>query len=113
MLTQIEREDQNVTACGDGLRRHKLARLAEEAHEQAGLLAQEGLAQLLACDVRTVRRDIQHLKAKAGVNVPKTGGEPALRSQRIGGRQVKPHAGLLWGDEVRHSGFMLFTRELP
>jgi hypothetical protein len=53
--------------------RHKLARLAEEAREQGGLLTQEDLAQLLACDVRTVRRDIQHLKAHSGVIVPTRG----------------------------------------
>ena len=73
VLTLIEREDQRVPGGADGLRRHKLARLAEEAREQGGLLTQEDLAQLLACDVRTVRRDIAHLKAKSGVIVPTRG----------------------------------------
>jgi hypothetical protein len=73
VLTLLEREDQKVPGGADGLRRHKLARLAEEAREQGGLLTQEDLAQLLACDVRTVRRDIAHLKAKSGVIVPTRG----------------------------------------
>ena len=73
VLTLIDREDQKVVGGADGLRRHKLARLAEEAREQGGLLTQEDLAQLLACDVRTVRRDIQHLKTKSGVIVPTRG----------------------------------------
>jgi len=54
------------------LRRQKVARLAEEAKEQGGLLTQEDLAQLLCCDVRTIRRDIQALKA-TGVIIPTRG----------------------------------------
>jgi DeoR/GlpR family transcriptional regulator of sugar metabolism len=40
------------------LRRHRLGRLCEEACDQGGLLTQEDLAQILSCDSRTVRRDI-------------------------------------------------------
>jgi len=43
----------------DGLRRHCILRLTEEAREQGGLLSQEDLARLLHCDVRTVRRDVR------------------------------------------------------
>lgn len=42
----------------DGLRRHCILRLTEEAREQNGLLTQEDLARLLHCDVRTIRRDV-------------------------------------------------------
>jgi hypothetical protein len=74
VLTLIDPDDHKVPGGADGLRRHKLARLAEEAREQGGLLTQEDLAQLLACDVRTVRRDLAHLKARCSVIVP-TGGQ--------------------------------------
>lgn len=46
----------------DGLRRHCILRLTEEAREQDGLLTQEDLAQLLFCDVRTIRRDIKEFR---------------------------------------------------
>jgi len=42
----------------NGLRRHCILRLTEEAREQGGLLTQEDLARLLHCDVRTIRRDV-------------------------------------------------------
>lgn len=45
------------------LRRQRLARLTEEAREQGGLLSQEDLAQLLGCNVRTVRRDVAEFRA--------------------------------------------------
>lgn len=48
----------------DGLRRHCVLRLTEEAREQDGLLTQEDLAQLLFCDVRTIRRDIKEFREK-------------------------------------------------
>lgn len=44
------------------LRRRRLVRISEEAKEQGGYLTQEDLSQLLMCDVRTIRRDIQKLK---------------------------------------------------
>jgi DNA-binding CsgD family transcriptional regulator len=37
-------------------------RITEQAREQAGLLSQEDLAQILMCDVRTIRRDIKDLR---------------------------------------------------
>lgn len=42
----------------DGLRRHCILRLTEEAREQGGLLSQEDIARLLHCHVRTIRRDV-------------------------------------------------------
>jgi hypothetical protein len=54
------------------LRQHRVGRLCEEAREQGGLLTQEDLAQLLGCDVRTIRRDIAALKA-LGIHVPTRG----------------------------------------
>lgn len=44
------------------LRRRRLARITEEAKEQGGYLSQEDLAEILMCDVRTIRRDIRALK---------------------------------------------------
>lgn len=73
VLTVLATDDPKTPGGAVGLRRHKLARLAEEAREQGGLLTQEDLAQLLACDVRTVRRDIQYLKKYQGVIVPTRG----------------------------------------
>lgn len=46
------------------LRQRKLQRLTEEAREQGGLLTQEDLAQLLASDVRTIRRDVTELRER-------------------------------------------------
>lgn len=40
----------------------RLLRISEEAREQDGLLTQEDLAQILTCDVRTIRRDIAQLQ---------------------------------------------------
>ena len=48
----------------EGLRRHCIVRLTEEAREQDGLLTQEDLARLLHCDVRTVRRDVAAFREK-------------------------------------------------
>ena len=48
----------------DGLRRHCILRLTEEAREQDGLLTQEDLARLLHCDVRTIRRDVAAFREK-------------------------------------------------
>jgi hypothetical protein len=63
VLTLIDKEDSQIKGGAMALRQHRLARLAEEAKEQGGLLTQEDLAQLLCCDVRTIRRDIHSLKA--------------------------------------------------
>lgn len=46
------------------LRQKKMMRITEEARDQGGLLSQEDLAQILSCDVRTVRRDVGELKRK-------------------------------------------------
>ncbi len=54
------------------LRRSKLMRIAEEAREQGGILTQEDLGVLLACDERTVRRDIKDLRTQ-GIHVPTRG----------------------------------------
>lgn len=50
----------------------RLMRISEEARSQGGLLTQEDLAQLLMCDVRTIRRDIADLK-KDGIVIPTRG----------------------------------------
>jgi hypothetical protein len=54
------------------LRRSKLMRIAEEAREQGGVLTQEDLGVLLACDERTIRRDIKVLRG-TGIHVPTRG----------------------------------------
>jgi len=54
------------------LRQSKLMRIAEEAREQGGVLTQEDLGVLLACDERTIRRDIKVLRGK-GIHVPTRG----------------------------------------
>ncbi len=54
------------------LRHFRIGRLCEEAREQGGLLTQEDLAQLLFCDARTIRRDIQALK-KLDIHIPTRG----------------------------------------
>lgn len=46
------------------IRRRRLMRITEQAREQEGLLSQEDLAQILMCDVRTIRRDIKDLRGK-------------------------------------------------
>lgn len=48
----------------DGLRRHCILRMTEEAREQDGLMTQEDLARLLHCDVRTIRRDVKHFRER-------------------------------------------------
>jgi hypothetical protein len=50
----------------------RLMRISEEARVQSGLLTQEDLAQLLMCDVRTIRRDISELK-KSSIVIPTRG----------------------------------------
>jgi hypothetical protein len=48
----------------EGLRRGRILRIVDEALEQNGVLTQEDLAQVLAVDVRTIRRDVRALKAE-------------------------------------------------
>lgn len=59
-------EDAEVSAeqGREALRRGRILRLIEEALEQGGVLTQEDLAQVLSVDVRTIRRDVQKLKAE-------------------------------------------------
>lgn len=55
-----------------GMRRHKLIRLAREAYDQAGLLTQHDLALLLTTSSRTIQRDIKELRI-SGIRVPTRG----------------------------------------
>mgnify|MGYP001459635177 CR=1 FL=1 len=50
----------------------KETKYPEEAREQGGLLTQEDLAEILQCDVRTIRRDIYTLKQR-GFELPTRG----------------------------------------
>lgn len=54
------------------IRRRRISRISEEAKEQKGFLSQEDLAELLMCDVRTIRRDIKALKEQ-GIIIPTRG----------------------------------------
>lgn len=54
------------------MRQRRLVRIADEAHEQGGLLSQEDLSRLLMCDVRTIRRGVEELK-DLGITVPTRG----------------------------------------
>ncbi len=49
----------------DGQRRGRILRLTEEALEQGGVLTQEDLARVLGVEARTIRRDVQSLKAES------------------------------------------------
>jgi len=53
-------------------RQQQINRMAVEAQDQQALLTQEDLAEILDSDVRTIRRDIQHLR-KQGISVPTRG----------------------------------------
>ncbi len=53
-------------------RQQQIVRMAVEAQDQQALLTQEDLAEILDSDVRTIRRDIQHLR-KQGISVPTRG----------------------------------------
>jgi len=69
LLTLFDPKDQGeLTYAGKQasvlLRRRRLTRITEQAREQGGLLSQEDLAEILMCDVRTIRRDIQSLRQK-------------------------------------------------
>lgn len=66
VLTIHEPEDIQIAGRqgANGLRRHCMTRLTEEAREQGGLLTQEDLARLLHCDVRTIRRDVADFRER-------------------------------------------------
>jgi biotin operon repressor len=53
-------------------RQQQIVRMAVEAQEQRALLTQEDLAEILDSDVRTIRRDIQHVREQ-GIAVPTRG----------------------------------------
>jgi|WetSurMetagenome_2_1015567.scaffolds.fasta_scaffold187769_2 hypothetical protein len=53
-----------VQAGLEGQRRGRILRLTEEALEQGGVLTQEDLARTLGVEARTIRRDVQSLKAE-------------------------------------------------
>ncbi len=74
LLTLLSGEDQEsgLLANAAELRRHRVLRISEEAREQGGLLSQEDLGHLLACDTRTIRRDIGHYR-KMGIVVATRG----------------------------------------
>ena len=74
VLTIHEPEDIKIAGRqgANGLRRHCIIRLTEEAREQGGLLTQEDLARLLHCDVRTIRRDVADFRER-GVMVATRG----------------------------------------
>ncbi len=55
-----------------GMRRHKLIRLARESYDQGGLLTQHDLALLLTTSSRTIQRDIKELRT-AGIRLPTRG----------------------------------------
>lgn len=76
-LTLFDKEDRhelpgNEKQASIDLRRRRMLRVADEAREQEGLLSQEDFAELLMCDVRTIRRDIADLK-DSGIVVPTRG----------------------------------------
>lgn len=76
-LTLLDAEDRREL-CGNqsqrsaALRRRRSQRIADEAQKQGGLLSQDDLAELLMCDVRSIRRDIQCLKDQ-GIIIPTRG----------------------------------------
>jgi hypothetical protein len=72
-VIDVEKDREVLRAQGAvALRRSKLMRIAEEAREQGGVLTQEDLGVLLACDARTIRRDIKELRTQ-GIHVPTRG----------------------------------------
>lgn len=75
VLTHLKRDEdlQVLKEYGaSAKRRQQLMRMATEAREQGALLSQEDLALILDCDVRTIRADIQKLRAE-GIHVPTRG----------------------------------------
>lgn len=73
-LTVSSPEDAHVLSSDgiQGLRQHKLIRLANEAFEQNGLLIQQDLAHLLTTSTRTIQRDMKELREK-GIMIPTRG----------------------------------------
>jgi len=49
------------------VRQRRIVRIVEEAREQGGVLTQEDLSEVLTCDSRTVRRDVNALKVRGFV----------------------------------------------
>ena len=78
VLTLFDKTDKGDFSCNltrtraTELRRRRLVRIAEEAKEQRGFVTQEDLAELLMCDVRTIRRDTLELK-NLGIVIPTRG----------------------------------------
>lgn len=77
LLTLIDPKDRGQLSyqgkqASVGLRRRRLTRITEQAREQGGLLSQEDLAEILMCDVRTIRRDIESLRQR-GITVATRG----------------------------------------
>jgi len=66
LTREITKEDKNLyrEEGKQGLRQAKILRLTNEALDQKGLLTQEDLADILEVSSRTVRRDINSLKAR-------------------------------------------------
>jgi len=75
VLTLQDPEDQEIgrQQGHEAMRRQRMGRITEEAREQGGLLSQEDLAQLLCCDVRTIRRDIKWLREQCEIVVATRG----------------------------------------
>ena len=77
VLTLFAKDDKEDLPCSNKqacvfLRHRRLLRMTDEAIEQNGLLSQEDLAEILMCDVRTIRRDIAYFR-KIGIIVPTRG----------------------------------------
>lgn len=77
VLTLFETQDDQQLPCREKdasitRRRRRLMRISDEARSQGGVLTQEDLAQILMCDVRTIRRDIAELK-KDSIVIPTRG----------------------------------------
>ena len=69
LLTLFDPKDQGQLAYNGKqasivLRQRRLTRITDQAREQGGLLSQEDLAEILMCDVRTIRRDIEALRQR-------------------------------------------------
>ena len=69
LLTLFDPKDQGQLAYNGkqasiALRQRRLTRITDQAREQGGLLSQEDLAEILMCDVRTIRRDIEALRQR-------------------------------------------------
>jgi len=71
VLHCVDKQDLAGHAAPGGMsaevRQRRIVRIVEEAREQGGLLTQEDLAEILMCDVRTIRRDITTLKQQGFV----------------------------------------------